>query len=122
MNDARPDRATTGMLSVLAIVQWRLGPDAVYGLASWVGGLMGPIINSYENRQKRKEIEKEIPKLVRKGNLPELYNYLDNPEERQRDAEGFAWAKAEFAAAEKQIYELQHGQVDRDENAQKMGR
>lgn len=122
MNDSRPDRATTGMLSVLAIVQWRLGPDTVFGLAGWVGGLMGPIINSYENRQKRKEIEKEIPKLVRKGNLPELYNFLDNPEERQRDAEGFAWAKAEFAAAEKQVYELQHGQVDRDENAQNMGR
>lgn len=122
MNDAKPDRATTGMLSVLAIVQWRLGPEAVYGLSSWVGGLMGPVINSYQNRQKRKEIEKEIPKLVRKGNLPELYNFLDNPEERQRDAEGFAWAKAEFAAAQKQTYELEHGQVDRDENAQKMGR
>ena len=88
MNDSRPDRATTGMLSVLAIVQWRLGPDTVLGLASWVGGLMGPIINSYQNRQKRKEIEKEIPKLVRKGNLPELYNYLDNPEERQRVQKG----------------------------------
>ncbi len=101
MNDTRPDRATTGMLSVIAIVQWRLGPETVFGLASWVGGLMGPIINSYQNRQKRKEIEKEIPKLVRKRNLPELYNFLDNPEERQRDAEGFAWAKAEYAAAEK---------------------
>lgn len=122
MNDAKPDRATTGMLSVLAIVQWRLGPEAVFGLASWVGGLMGPVINSYQNRQKRKEIEKEIPKLVRKGNLPELYNFLDNPEERQRDAEGFAWAKAEYAASEKQMYELQHGEVDRDENAQRMGR
>lgn len=122
MNDPKPDRATTGMLSVLAIVQWRLGPEAVFGLASWVGGLMGPVINSYNNRQKRKEIEKEIPKLVRKGNLPELYNYLDNPEERQRDAEGFAWAKAEYAAAEKQMYELQHGEIDRNENAQRMGR
>ncbi|MEQ8510564.1 MAG: protein kinase family protein [Rhodospirillaceae bacterium] len=122
MNDDRPDRAATGMLSVLAIVQWRLGPESVFGLASWVGGLMGPIINSYQNRQKRKEIEKEIPKLVRKGNLPELYNFLDNPEERQRDAEGFAWAKAEYAAAEKQMYELQHGQMDRDENALKTGR
>ena len=106
MNNSRPDRATTGMLSVLAIVQWRLGPDTVFGLASWIGGLMGPIIHSYENRQKRKEIEKEIPKLVRKGNLPELYNYLDDPEERQRDAEGFVWAKAEYAAAEKQIYDF----------------
>ena len=82
---------------------------------------MGPIINSFENRKKRKEIEKEIPKLVRKGSLPELYNYLDNPEERQRDADGFTWAKAEYATAEKQIYELQHGEVDRDEDAQKTG-
>ncbi len=122
MNDPKPDRATIGMLSVLAIVQWRLGPDSVFGLAGWVGGLMGPVINSYHNRQKRKEIEKEIPKLVRKGNLPELYNFLDNPEERQRDAEGFAWAKAEYASAEKQIYEFQHGQIDRDEDAQRTGR
>lgn len=122
MNDSRTDRATIGMLSVLAIVQWRLGPEALHGLASWVGGLMGPVINSYQNRNKRKEIEKEIPRLVRKGNLAELYNFLDNPEERQKDAEGFAWAKAEYATAEKQIYDLEHGQVDRQESAVKFGR
>ena len=122
MNDPRPDRATIGMLSVLAIVQWRLGPEALYGLSGWVGGLMGPVINSYQNRNKRKDLEKEIPKLVRKGNLAELYNYLDNPEERQRDAEGFAWAKAEFAASEKMIYDFEHGQIDRQESAIKLGR
>jgi hypothetical protein len=122
MNDQRPERATIGMLSVLAIVQWRLGPEALYGLASWVGGLMGPVINSYQNRDKRKELEKEIPKFVRKGNLAELYNYLDNPEERQKDAEGFSWAKTEFAAADKLIYDLEHGQGDRQEGAIKMGR
>jgi len=122
MNDPRPDRATIGMLSVLAIVQWRLGPEALYGLAGWVGALMGPVINSYQNRNKRKDLEKEIPKLVRKGNLAELYNYLDNPEERQKDAEGFAWAKAEYAAAEKQIYDFEHGQMDRQESAIKLGR
>ncbi len=122
MNDARPDRATIGMLSVLAIVQWRLGPETLHGLASWVGGLMGPVINSYQNRNKRKELEKEIPRLVRKGNLAELYNYLDNPEERQKDAEGFAWAKAEYASAEKQIYDFEHGQVDRQESAINFGR
>ena len=122
MNDPRPDRATIGMLSVLAIVQWRLGPETLHGLASWAGGLMGPVINSYQNRNKRKDLEKEIPKFVRKGNLAELYNFLDNPEERQRDAEGFNWAKAEYAAAEKLIYDLEHGQVDRQESAIKLGR
>ena len=122
MNDSRPDRATIGMLSVLAIVQWRLGPEALFGLAGWVGGLMGPVINSYQNRNRRKDLEKELPKMIRKGNLAELYNYLDNPEERQRDAEGFAWAKAEYVAAEKMIYDFEHGQVDRQESAIKLGR
>ena len=122
MNDSRPDRATIGMLSVLAIVQWRLGPEALYNLAGWCGGLMGPVINSYQNRNKRKEIEKELPKLVRKGNLAELYNFLANPEERQRDAEGFTWAKAEYASAKRMIYDLEHGQVDRQESAIKSGR
>ena len=122
MNDQRPDRATIGMLSVLAIVQWRLGPETLFSLSSWIGGLMEPVINSYNSRPKRKEIEKEIPKIVRKGNLAELYNYLDNPEERQRDAEGFTWAKAEYAAAEKQVYDLEHGQMDRQESAIQSGR
>ena len=122
MNDQRPDRATIGMLSVLAIVQWRLGPEALYGLTSWVGGLMGPVINSFQNRNKRRDLEKEIPKFVRKGNLAELYNFLDNPEERQRDADGFTWAKAEFAASDKEIYELEHGQGDRQDSAQLLGR
>jgi hypothetical protein len=122
MNDPRPDRATIGMLSVLAIVQWRLGPEALYGLSQWVGGLMGPVVNSYQNRNKRKEIEKELPKLIRKGNLAEIFNYLDNPEERQKDAEGFTWAKAEYAAAEKLVYDLEHGQVDRQESAMLTGR
>ncbi len=122
MNDARADRSTIGMLSVLAIVQWRLGPEALYGLTSWVGGLMGPVISSYQNRNKRRELEREIPKFVRKGNLAELYNYLDNPEERQKDAEGFSWSRTEFNAADKQIYDLEHGQFDRQESALRLGR
>lgn len=117
MNDSRPERATVGMLSVLAIVQWRLGPEALFGLASWIGSLMGPVINAYHSRPKRKEIEREMPKLIRKGNLAEIYNFLDDPEERMRDAEGFAWARAEYASCERQSFDLEHGQVDRQESA-----
>ena len=82
---------------------------------------MGPVISSYENRNKRKELEKEIPRLVRKGNLAVLFNYLGSPEERQKDAEGFSWAKAEYAAAEKEVYDFEHGAVNRLEYAIKIG-
>lgn len=59
--------------------------------------------------------------MVRKGALPELYNLLDNAEERGADHEGFAAAKAEYAEAKRQIVALESGQAVRDENANYLG-
>lgn len=121
MAEQDPIRATLGMVSLLAVLQWRLGPPALHGLCGWVGGQLGPLINSYNNREKRKELEKEIPRLVRKGSLPDLYNLLDNHEERLKDAEGFAWARAEYAAAEQQLKAAEQGRTVIDERAALQG-
>ena len=59
--------------------------------------------------------------MVRKGSLPELYNLLDNAEERGADGEGFARAKAEYAEGRRQVAALETGQAARDENALRMG-
>jgi hypothetical protein len=121
LNESDPKRATLGMLSLLAVLQWRLGPDTLHGLCSWVGGLMGPIINSYQSRDRRRALEQEIPKLVRKGSLPELYNFVDNADERKSDFDDFQRARAEWAVAQQQIRNLEAGQVGADENAERMG-
>jgi len=121
LNDADPKRATLGMLSLLAVLQWRLGPDAVYGLCSWVGGLVGPIINSYQSRDRRKALEAEIPRLVRKGSLPELYNFVDNAEERKADFDEFQRARAEWAMAQQQVRNLESGRAGADETAERTG-
>ena len=34
------------------------------------------------------ELEKEIPKLVRKGSMPDLFNLIDDEAKRQKDEEG----------------------------------
>ncbi|MBB4284902.1 protein kinase family protein [Roseospira goensis] len=121
LNESDPKRSTLGMLSLLAVLQWRLGPEAVYGLCSWVGGLMAPIINSYQSRERRRGLEREIPKLVRKGSLPELYNYVDNADERKADFDDFQRARAEWAMAQQQIRNLETGQAGVDENAERTG-
>ncbi|EKV31375.1 hypothetical protein C882_3748 [Caenispirillum salinarum AK4] len=121
MEDPEPERQALGMLSLLAVLQWRLGPEALFGLTSWLGGLVTPVVNSYHSRERRKRMEKEIPRVVRKGSLPELYNLLDNAEERGSDHEGFETAKAEYAQAKRQITALETGQAARDENATRMG-
>ena len=112
--DPSIERSTLAMLALLALVQWRLGQMGLFGLASWVGGLMQPAINSYHNRQKRRELEREIPKLVRTGSLIELARLLDNPDEKARDAEGFHFARAEWLDAATQIADLSSGKSQRD--------
>jgi hypothetical protein len=89
-----------GMLSLLAYLQWKLRSPGLFGLSSWLGGLLGPAINTYHSRTTRRDIEREIPRLVRQGSLPELFDLIDNAEKRKKDNEGYAAARAEYVAAE----------------------
>ncbi len=102
---------TIGMLSLLAFIQWKLQLEPLYSLASWLGGHLGPAINSYHSRSTRREIEREIPRLVRRGSLPEMFDLIDNADRRREDQNGFDDAKAEYAAAELEIQDIEgHGQ------------
>jgi hypothetical protein len=108
--DAKEERAVIGMLSLLALMQWRLKEKPLLGLASRVGGLLGPAINTYHSRSTRKEIEKAIPRLVRKGSLPELFDLIDNSEKRNEDQTSYYEAQAHFAAAEAEVDEIINGE------------
>lgn len=110
-----------GMLSLLAFLQWRLRLETCYGLASWVGGLLGPAINTYHNRPLRKEIEREIPRLVRKGSLPELFDLIDNADKRREDVSGFEEAKAQYAEMEDEVRDIEGGGSERLSTAERAG-
>jgi hypothetical protein len=121
INSSEAAMMTLGMLNLFAILQWRLGPNELLGLTSWVGGLLGPVVTSYHNRDRRKVLDREIPRLVRGGSMLELYKFVDNQEERQKDFDGFAWAQAEWAAAEQEVEELESAKDSRDEAAIRFG-
>ncbi len=116
------ETATIGMLSLLAFLQWKLRISALYGLSSWVGGLLGPAINTYHSRTTRHDIEREIPQLVRKGSLPELFDLIDNAEIRRSDAEGFEDAAQEYAEAEYEIREIEDTGSERQSKAETKGK
>lgn len=112
-----------GILSFYAFLQWKLRrAEALYGLAGWLGGLLGPALNTYNSRKMRKEIERQIPSAVRRGNLPEMFEMLDNAERRRADNEGFAKAQAEWAAAAAEISEIEGETGDRMESSLNKGR
>ena len=110
---ASPEKETSliGMLSLLALLQWKLKVEPLYGLSSWIGGLLGPAIGTYHSRTTRKKIEQDIPKLVRKGSLPELFELIDNADQRKRDEVSFTEAQAHFSVIDKEIDRLE-GKTD----------
>jgi hypothetical protein len=111
------ERSTLGILNILALLQWRLGQGGLYHLANWVGGLMGPVINSFHSREKRKEIEKEAPKMIRDGSLIDLARLLDSIEEKKKDRDAFEAARMEYSAATQELAAIEAGESTGNEDA-----
>ena len=110
-----------GMLSLLAYLQWKLKGEPVYALTSWVGSLLGPAIKTYFSRATRREIEEDMPRVVRQGNLPELFDLIDNAEKRRRDLENYEEARFEYSMAEEQIQDIEKGELSSPEAPVEMG-
>lgn len=119
--DEKEETFLIGMLSLLAFLQWRLRVEPLYGLSSWIGGLLGPAINTYHSRTTRRDIEREIPKLVRQGSLPDLFDLIDNPEKRRQDINAFNVACQQFAEAEAEIEKIENSEAANAESMEKVG-
>lgn len=120
---AAPKESTSiiGMLSLLAFLQWKLKVEPVFGLTSWIGGLLGPAINAYHSRTTRRELEKEIPRLVRRGSLPDMFDLIDNAEKRREDQDGYADAVEEYSVCAQEIMEIEGSGNELTEKAEKTG-
>lgn len=103
ITDPKEETSLIGLLSLYALMQWRLKLKSLLGLSSWLGGLLSPAIGTYHSRTTRRKIEQEIPALVRQGSLPELFDLIDNAERRTIDAHDFEEAQIAFAHAEAEI-------------------
>ena len=108
-NKNNQERSALGLLNVLALLQWRLGPPELPGLANWVGEHLTPVVASFHNRAERLRLENELPRFIAKGDLSELFNFLADSGRRERDQMGFAQASEAYAVAESEIDQLKSG-------------
>ncbi|MDO8606505.1 MAG: serine/threonine-protein kinase [Phaeospirillum sp.] len=122
LNDQSQGVAMMATLNLYAVLQYRLGPESLPSLAGWMGAVLAPVVASYHGREKRKELEKEIPRLVRKGSIVEIYNLLENGEEKVRDEHEFHWAQAQYHAAEEEIKHIITETEERATEADRIGR
>ncbi|MCW8916547.1 MAG: hypothetical protein OQK24_11945 [Magnetovibrio sp.] len=121
ISDSREETSLIGILSLYALMQWRAKTPTLFGLSSWLGGLLSPAIGTYHSRTTRRRIETEIPSLVRQGSLPELFDLIDNAERRQIDAADFEEAQIAFAHAETEIDSVIGEGVDQEKLALQSG-
>jgi hypothetical protein len=98
---------TLGMLRLLVYLQDKMSAGTLMGLTKWVGGLMGPVIRLYHNRQKQKEIEADVPRLVRSGDLSKLLSLLDDAVAKKEDEANFLIALKEYHEAGDEINDIE---------------
>ncbi len=122
LSDTDQVRGLMSLLNLFAVFQYRLGPEQLPNLAGWFGSLVAPLVASFHSRERRKEMEKELPKVIRKGSLVEIYNLLDRPGEKDKDKAEFEWSQAQYQAAEDEIRRTESDQDERDQEAIRIGK
>jgi len=121
-NDGDPAVVLMAVVNLYAVLQYRLGPDSLPALTGWIASALAPVIASYHGREKRKELERELPKVVRKGSIVELYNLVENADERVKDEKEFLWAQTQYHAADEEIRHLMTESEERAVEADRIGR
>jgi len=114
-------RSVMTMINLLAMIQWRLGQSGMSHLSAWLANLAKPAIRTYHNREKRRALEEELPRIGREGNIVELSRLLDSADEKGADYRGFEEAKAQWMEAYRQAKAIVDGHEEIHEEASRTG-
>ncbi|MGB0748909.1 MAG: hypothetical protein ACPGO3_09200 [Magnetospiraceae bacterium] len=103
INSDEADQAILSITYVLAELQYALKSEETPGLTAWLGGHLAPAVAVYRSRSHRRRLEREIPKLVRKGNLADIFNILEDQEKKAEDETAFIAAQREYVRYDMEI-------------------
>ncbi len=120
-DDTDQHKRLLGVVNLFATLQWKLGPQSLPGLASWLGRIAEPILESYRSRTTREKLRGELPSVMESGKLSELNNLLDSPDLRQEDQAGFQEAVAQYSEADSEIEDLEISGAARRDEAVRIG-
>jgi hypothetical protein len=113
-----PVKAILGALRALALMQWKLGPPQLPQLTAWLGKLAEAVIDGYHGIGLRKQMQEQLARIVKKGSLVELLNFVDDNSQRERDKQGYQQALVAFAATEAEIDRLSAAGATMDQRAE----
>lgn len=85
------------ILHVLAELQKKFHPEDMPATTEWMGRLLLPSIERFNNRPLRERVLRDLKRLSRKGRLDELLLLVDDSATMRRDGEAFDAAAREYA-------------------------
>jgi hypothetical protein len=103
-----PAARLLGALFLLAQLQQSRGPAAVPALAQLFGRQAQLLIDRFRHRPTRTRLESELSGILAEASLPRLLNFLDNGDDRRRDAHLFSKARQNFGLIRRAIEGCEH--------------
>ncbi|MGB8842871.1 MAG: hypothetical protein WCC64_17585 [Aliidongia sp.] len=98
-----PTGRLVGALYLLAQLQHDRGPAALPALTQLFGRQAKLLIDRFRHRPTRTRLESELSGILAEASLPKLLNFLDNGDDRRRDAHLFAKACHNFTLTRRAI-------------------
>lgn len=121
INSNHDNVVADGILHIYSTLQYTMGPEKLVGLTGWVGKHAMPMIKNYHNLETRQDFEKAYPKLLKKGNMPEIYKLLNDKEELLLDRQNFVMAQKEYKEYADEIDFLEGNRTMRSEEILQTG-
>lgn len=119
-----PDMAqrNIAILRMYAAIQEQMEtPLMVPHLATWIAGLLQPVVDGYHQRRRRGRIAEKVSKAAKEGQLGHLLQALDDLPEQQADMNGFNRAAAEYREIDMTIRMMTADEDHRTEDSRLLG-
>jgi hypothetical protein len=121
LSSSDPARSVMTMINLLAMIQWRLGQSGMTHLTLWLAHLAKPATRTFHNRAKRRQMEEELPRVGRDGNIVEMSRLLDSADDKGADYRGFEEAKVQWSDCYRQAKAIVEGHEELHEEAARTG-
>lgn len=95
------------LLSLLAELQYRNGPENVPHLASWLSPVVEPALRRFLSKSLRERLNKQAKDAIAVGNLSRLLQFLDDSKLLMRDQQDFRAARLLYLSTQKEILGLE---------------
>jgi hypothetical protein len=102
-NPRDPVQRNIAIISLLADIQYRFGPESLKGLASSLLAITGETVKRFHHRPRQEKVSRELKIAAEAGDINKMLKLLDDLDIIAEDNSNFAAAKLLYAETQKEI-------------------